>query len=103
MNFDDRNQPIVWRDRKSCENITQPELMYSMMAEAKLLGYEPMDFNWSGSPNIYLRGRYHWVADVFTGKVLEETYESDGFCMFIRKKLEKKLDDNVSSEVDQLD
>lgn len=83
MNFDDACQPMIWRKRTECKKMNHLEIVEAMVIEAKTEGYEPMDLNWLGTPNIYLRGRYSYDTDDLFA---EKTWIEDGFVLFVGKK-----------------
>lgn len=87
MDFDDSAQPMFYKTREEFSGANHEEIVDSLVREAAQEGYEPMDFNWNGIPNIYLRGRYSFDVDE-TGTIKPGTKEwlEDLFVMFVRKK-----------------
>lgn len=83
MNFDDKTQEMVWIDRKECEGKNHPEIIDLLVARAEEQGKFPMDLNWSGTPNIYLRGRYRRPFGAEPS--LNDPWEADGFVMFVQR------------------
>lgn len=82
MQFDDADQPMVWRDRALCDGMTHPQIVDGLVAEATANEYEPMDLNWAGIPNVYLRGRYGRDKDKPQDPPV---WVADGFVMFVKR------------------
>ena len=79
MDFNDAEQLMVERNRNELEGLTYPQIVKTMVSEAEENGYKPMDFNWAGKPNIYLRGRFAIEEDG------SKTWIEDLFIMFIER------------------
>lgn len=87
MQFDDMEQPMIWRERSLCEGVHQPEIVVSLLNEAFSEGYEPMDFNGAGVPNVYLRAKFAYeVDDQGKRKPDTERWVEDGYVLFVQKK-----------------
>lgn len=72
MKFDDAKQEFVLLIRDEVRNLTHPEIVAALVQKADDFGQKPMDLNWAGTPNVYLRGRYsgtepdvEWLGDLF--------------------------------------
>ncbi len=73
MQFDDAKQEFVFLTREHVTNLSHREIVDKLAKKADGLEQKPMDLNWAGTPNIYLRGRYSgadpdklkWHGDLF--------------------------------------
>ena len=78
---------MIWRERSLCADMSQPAIVATLIDEAKADGYEPMDFNNAGVPNVYLRAKISYDVDEDGQREPESgRWIEDGYVMFVRKK-----------------
>ncbi len=87
MEFNDGEQPMFSLPREQAGSMTQPEIIEHLVTEAAAEGYIPMDYNYAGIPNVYLRGVYSIdpedpIIDIAKGG----KHIADIFVIFVKEK-----------------
>lgn len=75
------NEEHIWLSCKDCVGWNYEEILDWFIARAGQLAHMPIDYNWNGNPNIYLRGKYGARTPTERLKLIDS-----GFIMLVKNQ-----------------